>query len=155
MTRPMRRAARALVAARDGSLGVEMALVAPIAILLIAFAVDSGRLLSDWTELRGAARAGADFAIRYPSDMEGVRRAVIGAADIDMTAASVATAVICECPASDNVSTAPIDCSGICPTGSLRSYVSVGVSQPFAPIFPHHASILPDRVGAQAVIRAQ
>ena len=62
---PSRRRARP-----RGQTLVEFALVAPVFILLLLFAIDFGRIFLGWISLNNAARVGANYAAQHPHDWD-------------------------------------------------------------------------------------
>lgn len=64
-SRFLRRPTQTTVTTRGQSL-VEFALVAPVLLLIVLFAVDFGRLYMGWITINGMARIGANYAAQHP-----------------------------------------------------------------------------------------
>lgn len=65
--------------AKRGSAAMEFALLAPIFALIAIGAYDFGNAVQTSMRLERAARAGAQFALVYPSNLEGIKAAAIAA----------------------------------------------------------------------------
>lgn len=133
-----------------GNIAVEFAICAPVALVMLAGLFDFGRGVSDAMQLRSAARAGAEYATRFPSDTEGIRQAVILSGSLDAEATAVASVSFCEC--ADGVSVA---CTGTCASGVVRTFVRVSVSQPFEGILPYPGIVRPENISSEVVLRVR
>lgn len=126
--------AKILPASRRGNALIELALVLPVMVLMLAGLADFARVLYVNISLAGAARAGAGYASQSPAasdDTEGVVRAVTGdAVDIQPVKAAITRA--CYCPERDG-RLAPVACNvTACPTGNpTLIYVTVTAQKNF------------------------
>jgi Flp pilus assembly protein TadG len=113
---------------------VELAVILPLFLLLLAGAMDFGRAYFLAVEIAGAARAGAEYGAQNPSDTAGITKAVQVDAP-DVAGLSVGTPTYgCEC--SDGTLF-----SGSCTAKPSCTYnvvyrVTVTVSATYKPIFP-------------------
>jgi hypothetical protein len=57
----------------NGQSVVEFALLLPVLLLLVLFALDFGRIFLGWVTLNNMARVGADYAAKHPNDFGGAR----------------------------------------------------------------------------------
>jgi len=125
-----------------GTSALEFALVAPVLALLLFGAYDIANVVQVSIRLERAARAGAQYAMANPSDMEAVRARVI-AAWPELTTADVPLPVLaCECASTE------VSCTQTCGTGLVRT-VTVTASRSLSPL------LLKDLVRGQgsAVVR--
>jgi alkylation response protein AidB-like acyl-CoA dehydrogenase len=79
MTTKFRTVLARLEALRTGNRGtfaIEHALVMPFLLLLLSGAIDLGYALNQSSSLSGAARVGAQYAMRFPSDADGIKDVV-------------------------------------------------------------------------------
>ncbi|MCW5731058.1 MAG: pilus assembly protein [Alphaproteobacteria bacterium] len=145
----MFRSLRGLSGDTGGNVLVEFAFAVPILVTLLIGLVDFGAGVHDMLGLRSAARAGAEFAVARPTDLDGVTAVVLASTDLKQDAVTVTTTNFCECP-----NGAAVACDGTC-SGVIREYVRVRVSQPFAPILPYGHLVMPDEIVGEAVVRVR
>jgi hypothetical protein len=106
-------------------------MMAPIFVVLTLGVVDVGNGVFHKFDLNALARIGAEYAVSYSTDTEGIKNTVLNAAKRDNSTLSVASEVFCECQYQQVES-----CSTSCPDGSaIRRYVKVGVSEFYHPLF--------------------
>ncbi len=103
---------QSLIAGETGAAAVEFAITAPILVFMMIAVADYGGIVSDATKLNMAARAAAQYAVRYPSDASGIR--AVGNAATNLTGSPVgAPSLYCTCggsqpvPVSTDASTCP------------------------------------------------
>jgi len=133
-----------------GSAIVEMALVMPVLILMVAGLVDFGRNIYSAASLENAARAGVQYAQLYPGDGPGLVATVQGAGGV-ANDATVTWEAYCVCP--NGARTA---CDVFCSDTSKPMWlIAVAVSQPFRTVLPYSDFILPTAIGGNAVIRVR
>lgn len=144
---------RQLTESRDGSAGVEFALLAPILLLLFAGLVDISRLISQTMQVRAAAQAGADWAQRNGWNAAGVQAAVVNATRLPSVAATPAPTLIRACVAAGQITPTT---GGACTAGGAPGeFVSVGATAPFKGVLPWPGVVLPDRLAASAMVRVR
>lgn len=139
----MRRALLGRLRDRRGIAAMELALIAPVLLLMLLSTYDVASAMWRTTRLEMAARAGAQYAFARPQDSAGIASAALGqlAGWTGVTVAS--TVMACRC---DNGSA--VDCAtGTCQSGSATlapiGSVSVTLTQPFRFSSPISAAIFP------------
>ena len=137
--------------ARDerGATAVEFAFAAPFLLLLLSGLVDLGLALNQSSSLSNAARAGAQYGIRFPSDKDGIAQVVTKTLNQDAANVTVTSQVSCEC--SDGTA---IACGGVCVGTTNRSYVTVNVSMPYSSPLPTGLLLGVTTISGSAVFRA-
>lgn len=132
---------------------MEFALLAPVLFLLAAGAIDTCRLIVQTMQVRAAAQAGADFALKKGFDATAVQSAVENATDaaaITPTAATVTTG----CVSGTTITATPAGAA--CPGGGYAGgYVNVGAQATFAPLVPWPGLPAGKTINAQALVRVQ
>ncbi len=109
-----------------GAAAVELALILSVLTTLVLGLLTYAQAIHQSIALQHAARAGAEYALRFPNDPNGIQQAVAGAGTVDPTGLTVTTSQFCECP--DGTS---VDCSSTCGGSTLpNQYVNVAVAQP-------------------------
>src|SRR3989338_7824363 len=83
------------VPSTNGAAAVEFGLIAPVLMIMIFGIVDYGLAMVNKMELRGAARAGAQYALGDSSDTAAIIAAVVAASDVGITAGDVT--LTCNC----------------------------------------------------------
>lgn len=139
-------------ARQRGTALVELALVLPLLLVLLAGIADYGRALSMATAVANAARVGAQYAISSPpreTDTAGIRSAVIDSAP-SFSGLTVTSTRSCQCPGSSSVS-----CGGSCGSGSMLTYVQVTVTATSSAIFSYSGLPFTGKITGQATMRAQ
>ena len=117
--------------AEDGTVAVEFAVAAPVLLILLSGMVDLGLALDQSSSLSNAARAGAQYAIRFPSDTSGITQVVAKAMNADPSDLTVNANLSCECPGGSAVA-----CTDVCSGASPKSYMTVSVSMPYTSPLP-------------------
>ncbi len=119
------------VCGEGGASLLELALLTPILLLLLAGSVDLGQVCYVAIELSAAASAGAEYGSQNPTDMTGMQRAVTLSAT-NLTGVSSTANWGCEC--SDGTS-ASLTCSAnpTCATTRVK-YVVVSASLNYVPV---------------------
>lgn len=143
------RALRGLFDRRDGSIAVEVALAAPVLLILLAGMADFGRAIMAESRLKSAIRAGLEYAQANSGNSAGIIAVVRTAAgDTDL---SVASALVCEC-----ANGAAAQCGSTCADGlTPGGYVVITATQPFTPIFPGMNAVVESPLQSQGSIRAK
>jgi Flp pilus assembly protein TadG len=157
--RPCRRAT-ALGADRHGVATIELAIILPVVTVLMLGALDLGILVHREMDLRQAARAGAQYALQDATDHDAIRRTAIDAlgpqSNAPQATATVTTA--CECPTSpgDLATATTVGCGTptCAATGkNPATYVTVTVSQAYAPLFGSWGVVGARTMTANAILR--
>lgn len=121
----------ALRIAESGTFAIEHALVMPFLLLLLSGAIDLGYALNQSSSLSGAARAGAQFAMRFPSDTVGIKDVVTKAVSYDPESLTVTSQLTCECSGGVVVA-----CTDTCSGSAPFAYVTVSVSKTYSSPLP-------------------
>jgi Flp pilus assembly protein TadG len=133
-----------------GSALVELALILPLLLLLIAGTVDFGWFIYSSIEVSDAAQAGALYGTLNPTDVVGISNAA-KADSAHLSSLSTTVSYGCEC--SDGSSavpscTAPPNCSY-----NYVNYVDVTASAPFTSIIPLPGLPLNGNLASEARMR--
>jgi Flp pilus assembly protein TadG len=140
---------RALPADERGVFAVEHALIVPFLLLLLSGAIDLGYALNQSSSLSGAARIGAQYAMRFPSDADGIKQVVQQAVSYDPDSLTISSKLTCECE--DGTATACTDtCSGTAPF----AYVTVSVSKTYSSPLPTAMMLGITTLSGSAIMRA-
>lgn len=128
---------------RSGVAVAEFAVVLPFLLLVLVSVHDIAGAMWRATRLEIAARAGAQYALARPQDSAGITAAVRAQLPGVAGLTVAPTVMACKC---DNGAAA--DCTtGICTIGATVhapiGYISITVTQPFAPLSPLAASLYP------------
>lgn len=151
---------RASRAARPPARGqglVEFALVLPVLILVLLFAIDIGRAYYSWVILQNASRIGANYAALYPEGWQGSGSAAIQAEYAGLVSGDWGT-IACPTPATPVFTDGPdTSASGLTPDTAydVGDTVRVALTCPFRPITPGISAIVGNTVqlGASSEFR--
>jgi Flp pilus assembly protein TadG len=140
---------RRLAVETRGAFAVEHALIMPFLLMLVSGAIDLGFALNQSSSLSGAARAGAQYAMRFPSDTEGIKQVVRQAVTYEPDSLTITASLSCECE--DGSAAACTDtCGGTAPL----AYVSVNVSKTYSSPLPTAMLLGISTLSGAAVMRA-
>ena len=137
---------------RRGSALVELALAAPLLLLLLAGVLDYGRALTKATAIANAARVGAQYgssSAARSSDAAGIQAAAISSAP-SFSGLTVTSAQTCQCSGGS-----PVSCGGSCGAAKMLVYVNVTVSATSSAIFSYAGLPFTGNVAAAATMRAK
>jgi hypothetical protein len=130
--------ARLRALGRRGVAAMELALVMPLLLLTLVFAIDLGGALEQSIRLENAARNGAQYALSYPSDAAGireqVRQSLPGWDDVQIDN----PVLRCICPGNRAVNCGNEE---TCPTFTER-YITISVFRPHRPILRTSLNVL-------------
>ncbi|MBL8665053.1 MAG: pilus assembly protein [Candidatus Odyssella sp.] len=132
-----------------GTFAIEHALVMPCLLLLLSGAIDLGYALTQSSSLSGAARAGAQFAMRFPSDADGIKDVVTKTLDYDPATLTVTSKLACECENGTAVA-----CTDTCGGAAPLAFVTVSVSKTYASPLPTAMMLGITTLSGSAVMRA-
>jgi Flp pilus assembly protein TadG len=152
-----------------GSTAVEFALAATILVPLVLGAADYGSLMNTAASLRGATRAGAEYAKanwNNPSVTDpttATKQKVCGFFGLTLASGSCSTItpnVTTSCTCDDNTSVSPCPPTGANPCASqtnpaVLEYVTVNAQQSFNPILSWTSFAYPNPVQASTTVRTQ
>jgi Flp pilus assembly protein TadG len=135
---------------RDGNSAVEFALAAPVLVMLAIGTFDYGAAVNLSSTLRGAARAGIQYASAHPTDAAGIQHTVLGALAAKSDDVGIDARTFCEC------SGAGANCGTACPDGSVNQvFMTVTVTQALVPLMPTTAFLLPSQLAGSATLRVR
>ena len=122
-----------IICSERGSSVLELALVAPLFLLLMAGAIGFGQAWRVSSAVSSAAEAGALYGLANPMDTTGMARAAAADAGYDTGRSKLQTAATWGCECTDGSSAMP-SCKRkpSCASG-LVSYVDVTISTVYAP----------------------
>lgn len=135
-----------------GSALVELALAAPVLMLMLAGVLNYGFALRTAAVAANAARIGAQYGSSSPTtaaDTTGIRKAALNSAP-HVSGLSVSSSTACQCSGGGSVS-----CSGSCSGSKMMLYVQVTVSGTAQNFFSYAGLGFRGAVSAQAKMRAQ
>lgn len=140
-----------LARACDGSFAVELALLAPVLILLVGGMLDYGAMTYQSMALQSAARSAAEYLRTHPSDVAGANAVAAEASSLQPQGLVVNAGSACECPGG-----AAVACANFCAGGALPNlYLAVTVTQDFAPLLPYPWVAGPVVLRGAATLRAR
>ena len=153
-----------------GTLTVEFAFAAPILIVAVLGAADIGSLMNTAASLRGATRAGAEYAKANWNNETSVTNLTtateqrvcgfLGLTLSSSTCSPVTPGVTNSCTCDDNTSVSPCPptgtnpCASQTPSGVIQ-YVTVTAQQDFSPILSWASFVFPSPVQASTKVRTQ
>ena len=153
-----------------GTLTVEFAFAAPILIIAVLGAADVGALMNTAASLRGATRAGAEYAKanwNNPSVTDpttGTEQKVCGFLGLTLASGTCSPvnllSVTRSCTCNDNTSVSPCPPTGANPCAAqtpseVIEYVTVTAQQTFTPILSWASFVFPSPVQASTKVRTQ
>jgi Flp pilus assembly protein TadG len=155
-----------------GALTVEFAFAAPILTVAVLGAADIGVLMNTSASLRGATRAGAEYAKASWNDPSvtdpttGTEQHVCGFLGLTLSSGScspVTPGVTTSCTCADNPPTAvtcpaatdPNPCASNAAGKQMLKYASVTATQSFSPILSWASFAFPSSLVATTVVRTQ
>jgi len=141
-----------LLRERSGAAAVELALLAPVMILILAGLVDAGRLATRRMQVRAAAQAGADYVLKKGWDQAAVQAAVTSATSLPVTATPAPT-VSTGCVTGLSIVAAA---GATCPSGtSTGQFAVIRAQTSFTPVMPWPGLSSPTVLDARALVRVQ
>lgn len=144
-----------LIADRRGVAALELALLAPVLLLLLMGIFDVGQLTYTSMQVTAAAHAGAQYVYANGcSSTQGISTAVTSATPL---AVSANPSPVCPVYYCANGSALASSTSGAtCPSGEVAgTYATVSAQAPFTPIAPWAGLVFPATLSASSVIRYQ
>ena len=128
-----RASGRTRLTSETGSSLLELALLSPLFLLLLAGSVDLGQASLVAIEVSGAASAGAEYGIGNPTDASGIQRAAALSAG-NLNGLTVTTNWGCEC-ADGTAASAGCTQNPSCSTSRVK-FVAVSTSLPYLQGYP-------------------
>ena len=149
------RSIKRLIAARDGTAVVEMALVLPMIVGMIIGMTDLGMGAYTEMQVQNAAQAGAEYATRVGYNSVGITAAVTNATSLSGVTANPVPSQSCGCAQGTTVTlfnTVP-PCAQVCPSGTVGTYVTVNAQASFTTLFSYPGLSSPMTLTASSVVR--
>jgi Flp pilus assembly protein TadG len=141
----------ALRRCRRASVMVEVGLIAPVVGILAVGLFEYTAATYQGMQMRSAARAGMEYAMKFPSDTAGIQQAVVGAGQVSATDLTVTVTQFAECP--DGTPAATTD---TCADGKLSNvFLRLALAQPAKSILTSSNLIDGYSVGASTVMRVR
>ena len=142
---------RNFIAATRGNALLELGFAAPIIAIVLTGLLDIGSMAYDTMSLQNAARVGAQYGMKHPTDTAGITQAVTSATGLKADNLTVTTNNFCECGDGSSVT-----CGGVCAdSGPNRGFVSVAVQQSYKPLLPYPGLEGQIALSGQSVFRVQ
>ena len=138
----------------EGVAAIELAIIAPILLLLMICTIDLGFSIYRKMQVQHSAQAGAQYAMAHGFNASSISSAVTNATSFSGVSASPAPSQFCGCASSTGVTNAA--CSSKCSGGSTAgTYVTVSAQGTYNTLFPY--PLIPDSFTftAQATVRIQ
>ncbi len=117
---------------RRGVSALELALLGPLLVLLMLGTLDVGTVMQQSLLLRQAVRAGALYAVQWPTDTTGMANAISAAlpSGVNATVATPTTSYVCWSSSGGIVPAT----NGTCGTGqTLQTLVTLSASKTYSP----------------------
>ena len=125
-----------LVRQAGGNAAIEMALIAPVLVLLLVGIADFGMAVYRKMQVQHAAQAGAEYAMVHGFSSAAITNSIAAATAMTGITASPAPAQSCGCVSGTTVTTAT--CGTNCATGAAAgTYVTVSTQGSYTTIIPY------------------
>ena len=150
----MRALSRSFVRCLRAAVTVELALLAPVLMLMLVGVIDFGGAIYEQMQLTSAARAGVQFAIQSAANVDdtvGILQAVQNAGSLDTANVTITTTQFCGCP-DGSAATCTDTCGG---GGTPGTYVSITVVEQYSTLFPYPGIDNPITLEGNAVMRVR
>jgi len=123
---------RSFARSESGISAVEMALVAPVLMIIFLGLIDYGIAIFNKLELTSSVRSGAQYALINSTNMTAIQTTVINSSNLNPANLVVSMPyVTCEC----SNGTVDATCLVVCPAGVLRHYVVIDATYTYVPFF--------------------
>lgn len=121
----MRRLVARLRADETGASFIEAALALPILALVLGATAEFGVNYFNKSQLQSAVNAGAQYALRNPTDTAGSQSAITAALPTSVTGVTTTATFACEC----NNGTAVSCTTGTCTSGTVRRIMTLSATR--------------------------
>lgn len=150
--RAVRRFAVRLRADQAGASFIEMAIALPILVLVLGGTAEFGVNYFNKSQLQAAVNAGAQYALRNPTDTAGSRAAITAALPATVTGVTTTATFACEC----NNGTAVSCTTGTCTSGTVRKIMTLTATRNSVRILSNvQAWSLPTSITVTAAVSVQ
>lgn len=141
-----------LRADRSGASFIEAALALPILCLVLGGTAEFGINYFNKSQLQSAVNAGAQYALRNPTDTAGSRSAITAAMPAGITGVTTTATFACEC----NNGTAVSCTTGTCASGTVRRIMTLTATRNTVRVLSNvQAWSLPTSVTVTAAVSVQ
>lgn len=148
----LRRLAGRLRADQAGASFIEAALALPILALVLGATAEFGVNFFNKSQLQSAVNAGAQYALRNPTDTVGSQAAIIAALPASVTGVTTTASFACEC----NNGTAVSCTTGTCVSGTVRKLMALTATRNTVYILTGNAVwSLPTSITVSAAVSVQ
>ena|ERR1700686_1191058 len=138
----------------EGVAAVEFGLITPVLIGLLVPLTDLGMGFYQQMQVRDAAAAGAQYALRHGWNSTAIQNAVTSATGLGSISASPAPGQSCGCPNATSVSIST--CNSTCSDGQpAGTYVTVNAQSVYTPLLPYPVLGSDVTLTAQSIVRIQ
>jgi hypothetical protein len=138
-----------LPADQRGVAAAELALVASVVIVMLLGVFDLGLWVWQRMQLQAALIAGVHYAQEFPGNGANIQSVIVAALPPGLLGATIVPPVLTRDCGADN-SSDPGD--GACSSGLARTFVTLEISYPFAPLY---FTAIPTTIDVRYVIRVQ
>jgi Flp pilus assembly protein TadG len=148
----LRRLAARLRADQAGASFIEAALALPILVLVLGGTAEFGVNYFNKSQLQAAVNAGAQYALRNPTDTSGSQAAITAALPASVTGVTTTATFACEC----NNGTAVSCTTGTCTSGTVRRIMTLTATRNTVRILSNNTVwTLPTTVTVTAAVSVQ
>jgi Flp pilus assembly protein TadG len=148
----MRRLAARLRADQAGASFIEAAIALPILTLVLGATAEFGINYFNKSQLQSAVNAGAQYALRNPTDTAGSQSAITAALPASVTGVTTSATYACEC----NNGTAVSCTTGSCTSGTVRKIMTLTATRSSIRILSNNTTwSLPATITVTAAVSVQ
>jgi len=142
---------------RKGTAAIELAIVSPILVILLAGVVEIGMAAYQAMQVQSAVEAGVLYASeKGVSSLAAIQQAVVNATGTTGITATPAPVVFCGCPVAAGIVSQGSNCTTTCSGGAAPGeYVRVNAAIAHQTIVPFLALPLPATITASSTVRVQ
>jgi len=155
--RPRFRRFMAAFHGQDGNAAIELALISPVLLILLAGVVEIGMAAYQAMQVQSAVAAGILYAANNgASNLTAIGTAVVNATGTAGITATPAPTTFCGCPTSGTVVSQGADCTTVCSDKTAPGqYVTVNAALPHQTIMPFLKLPLPASLTASSTVRVK
>jgi Flp pilus assembly protein TadG len=137
---------------RSGASFIEAAIALPILTLVLGATAEFGVNYFNKSQLQAAVNAGAQYALRNPSDTAGSQSAITAALPAGITGVTTTATFACEC----NNGTAVSCTTGTCTSGAVRKIMTLTATRNTIRILSNNSTwTLPTSITVNAAVSVQ
>ena len=136
---------------QTGASFLEAAIALPILCLVLGATAEFGVNYFNKSQLQAAVNAGAQYALRNPTDSAGSQAAITAALPSGVTGVTTSATYACEC----NNGTAVSCTTGSCSSGSVRKIMTLTATRNTVRILSNKSWSLPNTITVTAAVSVQ